>query len=285
MSKLSSKTRQSNYNRIMEVLGDAAQLQDHSDGFNQLEALGVLRWIGRWRQLYDVPFGYLVGDKQLLPQESIRFFYLDLNWIDCLVDGAFSLGRASQLDTQLESAHQEAMVKGAHQAALRRRPALLGQNLKDSKDKEDFGDFPAGNPGVITGYILRSQAVSGWPGLQTEAYDKNGTELSIIRYSHLSNDITIALFDGELATASIHQPAEGLHFGLDKSSKTGTEVFSKGLRYTSGDNAGQQVPNVSVPVSFRDSDNSVVNFSQLVKGDGTNDGLAAALQKAQHTTV
>ena len=39
-----------------------------------------------------MPFSYLVPDAELLPLESIRFFYLDRAWTDALVQGALSVG-------------------------------------------------------------------------------------------------------------------------------------------------------------------------------------------------
>ncbi|HTF04001.1 MAG TPA: hypothetical protein VK826_08245, partial [Bacteroidia bacterium] len=50
-------------------------------------------WLSRLALLYGVPFNYLVPDEGMLPPESIRFFYLDINWVEALVDGAFSIGR------------------------------------------------------------------------------------------------------------------------------------------------------------------------------------------------
>ena len=48
-------------------------------------------WLARLRLLYGVPFNYLVPDSRLLPQESVRFFYIDRNFTDRLVDGALSV--------------------------------------------------------------------------------------------------------------------------------------------------------------------------------------------------
>ena len=47
--------------------------------------------------LEDIPFNYLVPDERLLPPESIRFFAVDSMWLECLRDGAFSVGRESRL--------------------------------------------------------------------------------------------------------------------------------------------------------------------------------------------
>ena len=51
------------------------------------------QWLARLRLLEGVPFAYLVADSELLPPESIRFFYLDRNWTDALVQGALSVAR------------------------------------------------------------------------------------------------------------------------------------------------------------------------------------------------
>src|SRR5438874_2868368 len=55
----------------------------------------LTQWLGRLRLLYGVPFTNLVPHSMLLPKESIRFFYVDRNWTDRLVDGALSVGKTS----------------------------------------------------------------------------------------------------------------------------------------------------------------------------------------------
>ncbi len=44
----------------------------------------VVRFLARLRLLEGVPFNYLVPDATMLPLESIRFFYVDRNWLDAL---------------------------------------------------------------------------------------------------------------------------------------------------------------------------------------------------------
>ena len=41
----------------------------------------VSAWLGRLVLLYGLPFHYLISEEQMLPSESIRFFYLDPIWI------------------------------------------------------------------------------------------------------------------------------------------------------------------------------------------------------------
>ena len=52
----------------------------------------VLQWLTRLRLMEGVPFSYIVPSSEMLPNESIRFFHVDRNWLDALVDGALSTG-------------------------------------------------------------------------------------------------------------------------------------------------------------------------------------------------
>ena len=54
-------------------------------------AKDLVDWLARLVLLYPVPFHYLVPHQSLLPSESIRFFHLDDNWVDALLDGALSI--------------------------------------------------------------------------------------------------------------------------------------------------------------------------------------------------
>jgi hypothetical protein len=51
----------------------------------------VLRWIYDRLSLASVPSHYLITDASHVPPESLRFFKVDPNWTDALLDGAFSL--------------------------------------------------------------------------------------------------------------------------------------------------------------------------------------------------
>ena len=52
----------------------------------------VVNWLSRLRLLQGVPFVYIVPTEEMLPNESIRFYHMDRNWLDSLVDGAISVG-------------------------------------------------------------------------------------------------------------------------------------------------------------------------------------------------
>lgn len=55
----------------------------------------ITQWLSQLRLLKGVPFNYLVPYEAMLPTESMRFFYIDSNWIQSLLDGACSIGSAT----------------------------------------------------------------------------------------------------------------------------------------------------------------------------------------------
>ena len=64
----------------------AARFLDHDPEDGDHVVPGELRkFLARLRLLHGVPFSYLVPDANLLPPESIRFFYIDRAWTDALV--------------------------------------------------------------------------------------------------------------------------------------------------------------------------------------------------------
>ncbi|HET6975853.1 MAG TPA: hypothetical protein VFI24_05995 [Pyrinomonadaceae bacterium] len=159
-------------------------------------------WFKSLRKLEGVPFNYLVPDERMLPAESIRFFRVDLAWLDCLADGAFSIGRVASSDYEADRLHGQAS------------PAVVGIAP------------------MLTGFLLRSEVVSGWPGLLVDAYsDQNGEHrLREVRIDRLASGVLLSIFEGEAARVEIHQKPETLHFGLHAD----TGALSKNLRNSEG---------------------------------------------------
>jgi hypothetical protein len=123
----------------------------------ELLAPEVRAWLARARLLEGVPFQHIVADAELLPPESIRFFHLDREWTDALVQGALSVGTITTLDReQLQGQH--AAIRAEVDAEERRVRMVGGENVAMA---------PAG---PVSGFLLRSRAVSGWPALHVRAY-------------------------------------------------------------------------------------------------------------------
>jgi hypothetical protein len=68
---------------------------------------------------------------------------------------------------------------------------------------------------VVTGFLLRSAVVDGWPGLEVEAHDAGNNSLTVVRMDRLAPNLLLFMVDGEIDHMEIHEPAEGLHFGVD----------------------------------------------------------------------
>jgi hypothetical protein len=182
----------------------------------------IMQWLAQLKLLHNVPFRYLVPDERMLPPESIRFFHVDLNWLDALIDGAYSIGRYASglgqgtLHNRVEGALAESLAPALNRAARSRRRQQFGAAMAD-----DPAPFEA-----VTGFLLRSQVVKGWPGLQANAYAKgnspeeptwDGTSLKALRLEHLSEETFFGLFEGDCHRLDLHEPSEGLHFGFDAS--------------------------------------------------------------------
>ena len=192
-------------------------------------------WLGRLATLYCVPYRYLVPDESMLVPESIRFFRLDINWVQALVDGAFSIGRnlSTSGATTLRATIDTAVHAGFHQAALdaagNARATALGVDAQTT-----------GLP-VISGFILRSWVVPAYPGLGVDAYavprvldQPPPPTLPILRFERLSPvaDTVICLVEGDVAQFDVHEPPEHLHFGIDRyavDATTGAVTASKNL--------------------------------------------------------
>ena len=185
----------------------------------------MVDWLARLRLLEGVPFDYLVPDARMLPPESIRFFYVDPNMLDALCDGAQSIGLQTSRD-----AVQQQLVRGtlhgmATARASGRRAALLGGALAATP--------ASGDP--VAGMLLRSAAVSGWPGLEVKAYsDREDTLIQPLRLDHLAPDVLLALYPEVPVWIEIEEPKEGIAFGTE-------DDWLVGIRHISGSDLGRQI--------------------------------------------
>jgi hypothetical protein len=153
--------------------------------------------------LESVPFDYLVPHEDLLPVESLRFFAVDPDWLACLLDGAFSVGRVLRQDALRDEGRLEALVP---------RPRMHG-------------------------FLLRSFAVKGFPSLEVDGWSliggplseeekaaahldpARGRRLPCVRQARLGPSTLLCLFDasaGDLDVLDLHLHPQALHFGFDQ---------------------------------------------------------------------
>lgn len=181
-------------------------------------------FLAHLRCLVGVPFEYLVPDERLLPPESIRFFYLDRSWADRLVDGAIAVGQIGSREEAHYQARAEVVAQVLDQSERMVRPLQRGTDFVDAKRASDADDQPAG---IVTGFLLRSSAVAGWPGMDVRAYRDVIAEpytvaddavvakqLNLLRLELLSPSVMIALFEGEPEMVVLEEPHHGVQFGV-----------------------------------------------------------------------
>jgi hypothetical protein len=181
----------------------------------------VTRYLGRLSLLHELPFTVVVPDSRMLPPESIRFFFLDQNWLDALLDGALSVVDLTGQDQALldllrpglrdqvraAAATQRSRRRGA--GRMPRPPAAAAPEPGPGPGTERVpgpgtervpgpgtepvpgpgtgpgrgpGAGPAAGAGLATGFLLRSSLVSDWPGLHVTAFaDAAGTQPLAVR--------------------------------------------------------------------------------------------------------
>jgi len=194
----------------------------------------VVDWLAQLTLLYGVPTEYLVPDARLLPPESIRFFHVDRNWLDRLVDGALSVGVHGTRDDTFNEAAYEEVYRQVDARQLTFRPSLRG---------EAPGAANGAPGGPITGLLARSVIVSTWPGVEVRP-TRGDTPIPILRMDFLSPDLLLCLFDGIPDRVEMIEPGEGLHFGVGATRGAATfKVALRGLGFPAADpwTAGVQV--------------------------------------------
>ena len=253
----------------------------------------VTEWLGRLALLYGAPFHYLVPEAQMLPRESIRFFFLDPIWIRHLIQGACSVGNNGYGDTLVDRAMSRWVTPNADGEDTS-GPAGKAAGVRARLQQQLEGRTPEPHDDTLhwplTGFLLRSAVVEGWRGLEVTAYQTAGAKekaaaataedndvvpLQPLRIEQLSQDVMLGLFNGRMAQLVIRQPQEGLHFGLTPKES----AFTKTLRdpHTGEELQGRQI-DLSDGDLMRNADLRVVNMRALA--DRMSQGLADAVQPA-----
>jgi hypothetical protein len=211
-------------------------------------------FLANLRVLIGVPFDYLVPDSRLLPDESARFFYLDRSWTDRLVDGAIAVGK---IGTR-EQAHHQAHAPDV-QSALDSSERLVRGRQRGLPPPQEPDDAPAN---VVTGFLLRSAAVAGWPSMEVRAFSSvlpqypttqqtEAAKLTTLRLDLLSPSVLFALFDGIPKLVWCEEPHHGVQFGFENPS------------LARRDSTGHDYGGTPIPVPMRASNPRVVAVQAL----------------------
>ncbi len=81
---------------------------------------------------------------------------------------------------------------------------------------------------VLTGFLLRSQAVADFKHMHINGYDQTNAndQLPIVRLDILSSEVMLGIFVGTLYQLNFHEPSEGLHFGFAPDSTATTYTLN-----------------------------------------------------------
>lgn len=216
--------------------------------------------------LYQVPFSYLVPDEQMLPEDSIRFFRVDFNWLYALLDGAMTLGRSFQEDYEHDTVLIEQILSEVYEKRCAVRPCLLHKSLEAQKEHVEQCLFVADDKEigqVNTGFFMRSELVKSFQGIEFVAYAKKGDDepLPCLRLEVIGSDILIGIYAGECNYLEIRQPPEGMHFGMEKAG----DSYAKLLRdLNTGELFADEEEN-RVQISLRDGQRGVVNIKETAE--------------------
>lgn len=264
---------------VTAALGDSAFATAAPGG--TIAPPDILNFLARLRTLQGVPFNTLVPDPELLPNESIRFFFLDRAWTDALVQGALSVGTANTIErAQLETLYPKIETEvDAHERRVR---APGGEPVL------------GGTAGIVTGFLLRSAAVAGWPGLHVRAYrdepaandeeivpESHASRIKLLRLERLAPAVLLALFDGIPSVLHLEEPRQGIQFGVRLSEgangqwnafvparnvKTGAYVRANGTPVPDdGNPAAPSSRAAQIPVRFRAGAPGVLDLTNTAR--------------------
>lgn len=287
-------------NELKAAMTFPVQSSDEDDysGDKRVTPRELRQFLARLRLLEGVPFNNIVTDSALLPLESIRFFYVDRAWTDALTQGALSVGTVNSADrAQLERLYKEIEKEVDDEE---RRVRLPGSEARQK-----------GPAGLMTGFLLRSRAVSGWPGLHVRAYkdepgendeeilpESHPDRIKLLRLERLAPAVLLALFDGLPQVVHIEEPRQGVQFGVTLE-ETGANTYRASIparnvqtaEYVgpSGSEVDTAAQAMRLPVRFRPGSPGVLDLANTARAfldedatnmndDGRLDGAEFALE-------
>ncbi|KAI9648826.1 hypothetical protein NHQ30_003467 [Ciborinia camelliae] len=160
------------------------EIYDETNDPVSVDWMAVLAWVVDRMFLVGVPAHYFIPDPSHLEPESLRFFHIDPNWIDALIDGALSLGNHMGDDKD------RAAIKHALNAYITEKAPL--QN----------------NPPQIPayGFLLRSDLVSMFPDLKVTTLPDDPIHpperAPLLRHEIIADGVMLAFTDNQPGTDS-----------------------------------------------------------------------------------
>ncbi|MGX1761634.1 hypothetical protein ACWIG5_32785 [Streptomyces lydicus] len=137
----------------------------------------VTDWLNALRRLELLSLSHLVPDGRALPAESIRFAYIDTDWVRAAVDGALSVGVGHTLDADLNK-----LATG-------------------------------GGPVPKCAVLINSSLVPNWPNTIVTAY-QGSDAVEPVRDAVFGTEIRLLLYPAVIDRFELAEPPRGLCFGI-----------------------------------------------------------------------
>nr|WP_325231950.1 hypothetical protein [uncultured Oscillibacter sp.] len=205
---------------------------------------GVLNWLAAAWLLYDIPFQYLVPDERYLPMESVRFFWMDVNWLAAMLDGALSIGDGTStnqvLRRRLAERREREVITRLYEPRRRNMHPNHQRNCTTAGE-----DLLSQN---CMGFLLRSRLVSDYPDMEVTGWNVE-KERQLLRLELLSDTTMIGIFDGTVSEVILQEASEGLHFGCRTSQG---EIYVRRIAAEGEHEIGDKLSNHLYPVPVRE---------------------------------
>lgn len=234
------------------------------------DAAAIRAWALDRLMLAGIPLHSLILEPSMLPRESIRTFFVDNCWIDCLVDGGLSvINHYARDDDALRRAIKECVKK------------YLDTPVADGLSTGIKPKLPR------WGFFMRGVAVSGCHDLKVEAPLPPGTLANlkeVFNMQKLARDVFACLFDrctgdGTLAKAIIAQPHHQQGYELGGRLKAEkVEVYYRVVPKA----IGQSAPDPEMVPFFAKDGAMVYDFkTRTIRPDGYMTKYFASMQGSQ----
>lgn len=235
------------------------------------------QWLSRLAELYHIDPTELkeyegrldTSTKAMLQSNALRFFYIDPNWINSLIDGALSIGIHNSVDFKLQLALHKAFKKEIEQVMVDHRVKLQDKPIVPNVFPEQLG--------TMAGLLFRSPIVAQWTGLEivgfrTEQAQPDDPEqmLDILRMERLAPSIMLVIFKGIPKKVLIKEPTEGISSGLEVRDEKTYQIV---LRHFTGENeigkpyqdgqGNSLLYTLDQKTDFRDVDQRTLNIRDL----------------------
>jgi hypothetical protein len=162
----------------------------------------VLAWIMDKKFLHNIPAHYLITDPWQVPMESIRFFYIDTVWVDCLIDGALSVAN-----------HSDIADVGMRQGIKDSVTTFLTTALDSTVQPLYYPQVPS------CGFFLRSAIVTAIPDMRVSAEPPRAHDVDVLRHETIDKATMYCLMDryfdaNDLSAITFAQPPHQQCFSL-----------------------------------------------------------------------